>query len=99
MVTIPFINFGQNFSVKLGSNVMIPFNNLIEWDTGFDNDNFYEELRTKLGFNSTVLYDLSFGKNRYIFSSSLTYRLINYKFKFRSGGIELMIGLKKRSKY
>ncbi len=66
---------------------MIPFNNLIEWDTGFDDD-IYEELSTKLGFNSTVLYDLSFGKqNRYIFSSSLTYRLINYKFKFRSSGV------------
>ena len=97
LITIPFIGFGQNFSVKFGSNVMIPFNSLIEWDTGPDNDNFYEELSTRLGFNSTVLYDLSFGKqNRYIFSSSLTYRLINYKFKFRSGGIESIDWFKRK---
>ena len=74
-----------NVSIKLGSNVMIPFNNQIEWGSGTD---WYSELSTKLGFNSTVLYNLPFGKqNRYIFSSSLTYRLINYKFKLSQPGI------------
>ena len=79
LLVFPLIGLGQGLNFKLGSTVLIPFNNYEE--NSFDPE-FGSDTNTKLGFQSSVCYDFIFKNisDKFSVSPSFSYSLINFNY-------------------